>query len=205
MDVAGAIGEGVIARFGWGVQLTDFDLEVVVILYHNFLVAGLSLADPAKVKFKSRLANEDRSALGLDVDYVSTLRPSTTFLMVQLAACERGDVVLDSMCGVGTIPIGCAVFTHNSVFALGGELEALPVAKAMANARGRLVGVLQWDSTRLPLRPSTVDRVLIDMPFGVRCGNHRLNNKVRYVLMRCDAERLTDRVSLCGRRCTRRS
>lgn len=183
VDVAGCIGEGVLARFPhWPVSLTAFDMEVVCILFHNFMVAGVSLADPARVKFKSRLANEDRGALALDdVAYVSTLRPSTTFLLFLLADYAVGDVFLDAMCGVGTIPIGCAEFALNRVFALGGELDAVPVAKAGQNARARPrhVGVLQWDSTRLPLRSGVVDKVLIDMPFGMRCGNHRLNNRVR--------------------------
>ncbi|TYZ64220.1 hypothetical protein PybrP1_011505 [[Pythium] brassicae (nom. inval.)] len=181
VDVSGCIGEGVLERFDWPVSLTEFDMEVVCILFHSFLIAGISLADPARIKFKSRLANEDRSALAVDVNYVSTLRPSTTYLMFVLAEYELGELFLDSMCGVGTIPVGCAAFSENRVFALGGELDALPVGKAGQNARARPrhVGVLQWDSTRLPLRSGVVDKVLIDMPFGMRCGNHRLNNRVR--------------------------
>lgn len=30
--------------------------------------------------------------------------------------------------------------------------------------------VLHWDATHLPLRTGCVDRVICDMPFGVRCG-----------------------------------
>lgn len=189
VDVSGCVGEGVTARFDWPVSLTAFDMEVVCILYHNFLVAGISLADPTKIKFKSRLANEDRSALAMDVDYVSTLRPSTTYLMFLLAEYGVGEVFLDSMCGVGTIPVGCAEFSGNRVFALGGELDDLPVGKAGENARSRPrnVDIMQWDSTRLPLRSGVVDKVLIDMPFGMRCGNHRLNNRVRHLAGCVDA------------------
>lgn len=211
VDVAGVIGERVIEKFDWPVSLTDFDMEIVCILFQDSMITGISLADPAKIKFKSRLANEDRSALGMDVDYVSTLRPSTTFLMFQLAEYELGDVFLDSMCGVGTIPVCCAEFSCNQVFALGGELDDLPVGKAGQNAavRARNVGVMQWDSTRLPLRSDSIDKVMIDMPFGVRCGNHRLNNKVGSCSV-C-AERVVAVVltlcvcCLCVSRCTRRS
>lgn len=178
--IAGEIGALVVEKFGWDVDLDEFSLEVVCIVFENFMIAGISLADTSKIQFRSRLANEDRSIIA-DSQYVSTLRPSTTYLMLQLAEYRDGDILLDSMCGVGTIPICCAAYTGNRVFALGGELDPLPVGKAGANAAARVTNadISQWDSTRLPLRSKTVDKVIVDMPFGIRCGSHRINNKVR--------------------------
>ena len=179
--VAGEVGALVAEKFGWSVDLTAFDLEVVLVIFHNFMVAGIALADPRKVQFRNRLANETRNALA-DAHCVSTLRPSTAYLMLQLAEHRYGDVVLDSMCGVGTLPICATDFTNDGVYALGGELDELPVGKAGQNAltRARPVDIARWDSTRLPLRSHSIDRVLIDMPFGVLCGNHRRNNRVRF-------------------------
>lgn len=185
--VAGEIGARVVEQFGWDVDLTEFQLEIVCVLFHNHMVAGLSLTDPTKSQFRSRLAHEDRSAM-FDSVYTSTLRPSTAFLMLQLARYSHGDIICDSMCGVGTIPVCIADYSENSVFALGGELDSLPVSKAGLNAASltggpnsgsRYVNVCQWDSTRLPLRDGCIDSFVVDMPFGVRCGNHRLNSKVR--------------------------
>ncbi|RLN73614.1 hypothetical protein BBJ28_00005371 [Nothophytophthora sp. Chile5] len=187
VDVAGEVGARVVEKFGWGVSLNDFDLEVVVVLFYKFMVAGISLADPRKIQFRNRLANEDRSALA-DAQYISTLRPSTAYLMLQLAQHKLGDVCLDSMCGIGTLPICCADFTGDRVFALGGELDEIPVGKAGQNARTRVrpVDMARWDSTRLPLRSNSIDRILIDMPFGLRCGNQRLNNKELLRVLRPD-------------------
>ncbi|GMF54215.1 unnamed protein product [Phytophthora fragariaefolia] len=123
--IAGEVGARVIEKFGWGVNLTEFDVEVVVVIFYGFMVAGIALADTRKIQFRNRLANESRSALA-DSDYVSTLRPSTAYLMLQLAQHKYGDVVLDSMCGIGTLPICSADFTNDGVYALGGELDALP-------------------------------------------------------------------------------
>ncbi|KAG7387105.1 hypothetical protein PHYPSEUDO_014759 [Phytophthora pseudosyringae] len=177
--VAGEVGARVVEKLGWGVNLTEFDLEVVVVIFYKFMVAGITLADPRKIQFRNRLANESRSALA-DSQYISTLRPSTAYLMLQLAQHKYGHVVLDSMCGIGTLPICAADFTNDGVYALGGELDALPSGKAGQNAltRPRSADIARWDSTRLPLRDHSVDRVMIDMPFGVRCGNHRQNNKM---------------------------
>lgn len=178
--VAGEVGARVIEKFGWGVNLTEFDLEVVVVIFYKFMVSGIALADPRKIQFRNRLANESRSALA-DSQYVSTLRPSTAYLMLQLVQHKYGDVVLDSMCGIGTLPICSADFTNDGVYALGGELDGLPTGKAGQNAltRARPVDIARWDSTRLPLRSHSIDRIMIDMPFGVRCGNQRQNNKAR--------------------------
>lgn len=200
MEIAGEIGSSVIDKFGWDVNLTEFDLEIVCILYHNFMITGISLADTTKIKFCSRLANEDRKGVTADVKYISTLRPSTTFLMFQLAEYRVGEVFLDSMCGVGTIPIWCAEFSQNRVFALGGELDSLAVGKAGQNAASsvRNADIMQWDATALPLRSQSVDKILIDLPFGVRCGNHRINNKVtRALRWTFDGEETLD-FTICG-------
>ncbi|CAH0513236.1 unnamed protein product [Peronospora belbahrii] len=177
--VAGEIGARVVEKFGWSVNLTVFDLEVVVVIFYKFMVAGIALADPHKIQFRNRLANECRNALA-DSKYVSTLRPSTAYLMLQLAKHNYGDTVLDSMCGIGTLPICAADFTNDGIYALGGELDELPSKKAgkNTNTRARLVDIVRWDSARLPLRNHSIDRIMIDMPFGVRCGNQRQNNKM---------------------------
>ncbi|KAF1323994.1 Thump domain-containing protein 3 isoform x1, partial [Globisporangium splendens] len=186
MEVAGEIGSAVIDKFSWDVNLVAFDLEIVCILYHNFMITGISLADTSKIKFCSRLANEDRKGVTADVKYISTLRPSTTYLMFQLAEYKVGEVFLDSMCGVGTIPTWCAEFADNNVFSLGGELDDLAVSKAGQNAATsvRNTDIMQWDATALPLRSKSIDKVIVDMPFGVRCGNHRINNKIYPKLMK---------------------
>ncbi|TMW66047.1 hypothetical protein Poli38472_003812 [Pythium oligandrum] len=179
VEVAAEIGGAVAEKFGWKVDLTQCDLEVVCLVFHTHMIVGLSLADTTKIQFRNRMANEDRSIMA-DSKYVSTLRPSTTYHMLRLAGYKKGDILLDSMCGVGTIPIWCAQVTENEIFALGGELDSLPVTKAGQNAqtKPRNVDIMQWDSTRLPLRNESVDKVIIDLPFGVRCGNARQHSKI---------------------------
>ncbi|CEG36576.1 thump domain-containing protein 3 isoform x1 [Plasmopara halstedii] len=178
-EIAGEVGARVIEKFGWQVNLTEFDMEVVVIIFYKFMVAGIVLANSREIQFRNRMANETRSALA-DTQYVSTLRPSTAYLMLQLVAHKFGDVVLDSMCGIGSLPICAADFTNDKIFALGGEIDELPSRKAGLNAltRPRFVDIARWDSTRLPLRSDSIDRIMIDMPFGLRCGTQRQNNKI---------------------------
>ncbi|KAI9921261.1 hypothetical protein PsorP6_000470 [Peronosclerospora sorghi] len=178
--VAGEVGACVMDKFPWKVHLSAFDLEVVVILFYKYMVAGIALGDSRETQFRNQLAKERRHAL-IDAHYISTLRPSTAYLMLQLAQHEYGDIVLDSMCGIGTLPICAADCTNDGVYALGGEVDEEPATKAGRNAlsRARLVDITRWNSATLPLRKQSIDRILIDLPFGVRCGTQRQNNKVQ--------------------------
>jgi SAM-dependent methyltransferase len=68
----------------------------------------------------------------------SSLRPSTAQLLLTLAKVRPGDVVLDAMCGTGTVPIIAAAgpaLGHGPVcYALGGELNTQAVEFARQNA-----------------------------------------------------------------------
>ncbi|CAK4613671.1 unnamed protein product [Aphanomyces euteiches] len=175
--IAGKVGAAIVRKFHWTVSLVDFDLEVVAIVMHHDVICGISLAaDPKTINFRgARLAPEPRRLASFQ--YMSTLRPSTAYLMLQLATCNAGDVVLDCMCGVGTIP---ACSSHWApVFGLGGDVSPDAVAQARVNLQqSPRAAVCLWSSERLPLRPESVDRILVDMPFGIQCGNATKNSRL---------------------------
>ena len=64
----------------------------------------------------------------------------------------------------------------------GAAAKTVSVAKRGGAAQPRgLMGpaeFVRWDAARLPLRASTVDVAVVDLPFGVRCGNTELNKKL---------------------------
>ncbi|KAF0688189.1 Aste57867_20172 [Aphanomyces stellatus] len=174
--IAGKVGAAVVAKFGYGVSLAAFDLEVVCLVMHHHVVLGLSLADdPEAINFRgSRLAPERRRIPTMK--YMSTLRPSTAYLMLQLAECSIGDIVLDCMCGVGTLPASSVFWAP--VVAFGGDISTDAVAQANTNFQGQRANVCQWSSAHLPVRSNAVDCVLVDMPFGLLCGNSTQNAKL---------------------------
>lgn len=186
IEIAAEMGGGINDLFSWPVDLVHPDLEVVCFVYYQHVVVGISLLDPTKSLFRNRFANEERSLL-VDSRYMCTLRPSTAYLMLQIATYTQGDVLLDGMCGIGTIPIYSMAFARPQLMvALGGDNDAEAVQKAGVNAASELiqkqhyVGICQWDSTRLPVRDCCIDKAIIDLPFGIRCGTPREQRKVRY-------------------------
>ncbi|GLJ50295.1 hypothetical protein SUGI_1071500 [Cryptomeria japonica] len=106
----------------------------------------------------------------------TSLKPSTAFSLLQLGEVQPGHLILDPMCGCGTIPLEAAAYFSGQVMCLGGDTSSKAIAAAESNSREikELCDVLHWDATRLPLRSGCVDRIICDMPFGVRCGSTRV-------------------------------
>ena len=101
----------------------------------------------------------------------ASLRPTLAAAMVRLAGIQPGQVVLDPMCGAGTLlaehlaVAGTIRAAHQP--ALGGDLDSGAVRAAATNLR-RLgpSQVSRWDARRLPLADQSVDRILSNPPFG---------------------------------------
>jgi 23S rRNA G2445 N2-methylase RlmL len=101
----------------------------------------------------------------------ASLRPTVAAAMVRLAGIRPGHVVLDPMCGAGTLLaeyLGAARAVRGEHQpALGGDLDFGAARAAALNLRR--VGparILRWDARRLPLADASVDRVLSNPPFG---------------------------------------
>ena len=104
------------------VNLRAFDMEMVAIVLQDHVILGISLLEQChKYCFKNRMAAEKRWGMA-ESQRISTLRPSTAYLMLQLAKLRIGELVIDSMCGVGTLPI-IASRIAPPIFALGGDVD----------------------------------------------------------------------------------
>lgn len=95
----------------------------------------------------------------------ASLRPTVAAAMVRLAGAKTGQVVLDPMCGAGTLlaeQLALGKFT-----VIGGDREAAAVRATAGNLR-RLgpLALARWDATRLPLPEQCVDRLVSNPPFG---------------------------------------
>ncbi|GAQ80022.1 hypothetical protein KFL_000440230 [Klebsormidium nitens] len=210
MEAAGWLGAGVGALLGWPVSMTHFDVELIATITDDEVLLSLSLLYSPRAKQNASATGPPDAAneMGREEeplqakahhqsrqlyshrpyrsDLVRTsLKPSTAYALCQLADIRPGHVVLDPLCGCGTIPLEAADFYGPSIAAFAGELLEDAVAKAGRNlAAGQQGGrpgpcdVIRWDATRLPWRDRTVDRVISDMPFGILCGSPKERNNV---------------------------
>ena len=179
----------------WNVDLTKFDIEVVLLIYDSMVAIGLSLR-PYKLvgakSFSSGALPPDISRPYIGGDALSglvRLRPSTAHILLNFANLQPGDVVLDPCAGIGTIPLEAELFSgKRSCVGLGGDLvlnhptiahAACSLLSAATTTSAALDGsatgvnfvssLATWDAAHLPIRTASIDVVVSDLPFGKQC------------------------------------
>lgn len=105
----------------------------------------------------------------------ASLRPTVAASMVRLAGTGQEHVVVDPMCGVGTIMAEQIELAQRrratSMVVMGGDLDANALRAAAANLkRYRPTLLARWDARRLPFESESVDRVISNPPFGRQLG-----------------------------------
>jgi tRNA (guanine6-N2)-methyltransferase len=105
----------------------------------------------------------------------ASLRPTVAAAMVQMVDLRPRQLLLDPMCGAGTILAEqLALGRHErgaKIRVLGGDIDhaALRVAEVNLRPVGR-ANLVRWDATRLPLPDASVDAIASNLPFGVQLG-----------------------------------
>jgi len=173
LEIAAAAGAGVNRRYGWAVDLTQYDYDVRVYVTDDSALVGLRLSEEAL----HRRARVRHAA--------ASLNPTVAHAMCRLAAPSARQVFVDPMCGAGTILVERAALGEVGLL-VGGELYEQPLAAARENlAAAQVEGELvRWDARRLPLRWGGVDAVACNLPWGRRVGSHRANRHLYPGFMR---------------------
>lgn len=144
----------------------DAAIEFWLTIHGRQAVCGLRLSD-ATMRHRT-YKSEHRPA---------SLRPTVAAAMVRLAGASAGQVVLDPMCGGGTILAEQLALAYRrragEIAVLGGDRDADAVRAAGANLRRAGPGwrLVRWDARRLPLADHSVDRIVCNPPFGVQLGD----------------------------------
>ena len=161
-DARKALAAGLLGKFpdSWRPAEENAAVEVWLTIDGARAVCGVRLSDRTMRHRTYKLEHRPAS-----------LRPTVAAAMVRLAEIKPRHVVLDPMCGAGTI-----LAEHLAAMgkvrvpvapALGGDLEFGAVRAAAGNlSRLGRAELFQWDATRLPLGDASVDRVVSNPPFG---------------------------------------
>ncbi|MAG36072.1 MAG: RNA methyltransferase [Dehalococcoidia bacterium] len=170
-DIKRAVEKGVLNRYNqkWSSAEDAADLEIWATLLEREFLCGIRLSDRTMRHRSYKTVHKPAS-----------LRPSVAAAMVLLSEPEQDDLFVDPMCGAGTILAERAlVGPYRGI--VGGDLIGSAVATGRANL-GLLPGdieVRQWNAESLPLDDLSVDKVVVNLPFGKRLGSHR-NNRSLY-------------------------
>uniref|UniRef100_A0A3Q4C0Z4 THUMP domain-containing protein n=1 Tax=Mola mola TaxID=94237 RepID=A0A3Q4C0Z4_MOLML len=170
-DFGGAVQE----FFQWKADMTKFDIEVLLNIHNEEVVIGIALTEES-------LHRRNISHFG-----PTTLRSTLCYGMLRLCKPQPSDIILDPMCGTGAIPLEGAI-EFNSSFYIAGDNNDMAVNRTVNNvchiqkrradkgsASGLPIDTVRWDLCSLPIRTSSVDVLITDMPFGKRMGSKKKN------------------------------
>lgn len=123
----------------------------------------------------------------------ASLRPTVAAAMSWLARPTPQDIVLDPLCGAGTLLIERGLLAPCER-TIGGDIRAEAVEMARRNARAaHLEATWQvWDARSLPLTEQSVTRILTNLPFGKQIGSHETNRALYTALAQQFRHVLTD-------------
>ena len=162
IDAGKAMGQGLGGVFppSWKPAEENASVEVWLIIRGRTAVCGVRLSDKT-MRHRAYKVEHQRASL----------RPTIAAAMVRLAGAAPGDVVLDPMCGVGTILAEQIELSKQRkagrIDTWGGDrdMDMLRAAASNLHRVGPTV-LAHWDATRLPLARESVDRVVCNPPFG---------------------------------------
>lgn len=169
-DFGGAVQE----FFQWKADMTKFDVEVLLNIHNEEMVVGIALTEES-------LHRRNISHFG-----PTTLRSTLCYGMLRLCKPQPSDVILDPMCGTGAIPLEGAI-EFGQAFYMAGDNNDMAVNRTLNNIchiqkrwadKGRSglpIDTVRWDLCSLPIRSSSVDIIVTDMPFGKRMGSKKRN------------------------------
>lgn len=157
IDAQQACEAGIGRRFPRWRLVEDGGLEFWLQVVAETAVLALRLSSP-----------EMRHRAYLDVSLPAALKPAVAHALVRLSAVPTGGLLIDPMCGAGTI---AAEAVEGRRRALAGDSDPQAVRAARQNlGGGRYANVLRWDVARLPLRDRAVDGFACNLPWGRQQG-----------------------------------
>jgi 23S rRNA G2445 N2-methylase RlmL len=167
VDALKALARGLTGKFpaSWKAAEENAAIEVWLTINGATAVCGLRLSDRS-MRHRTYKVEHFRASL----------RPTMAAAIAWLGDLKPRQVVVDPMCGAGTILAEVILATRGrrlpegtgwDLTVIGGDLDPAHVRAAQANLR-RIgpVELSPWDARRLPLEAASVDRILSNPPFG---------------------------------------
>ncbi|MCI0457539.1 MAG: RNA methyltransferase [Gemmataceae bacterium] len=162
VDAREALAKGLVGKLpaSWRHAEENASVEIWLTIQGATAVCGLRLSDRT---MRHRTYKSEHLP--------ASLRPTVAAAMVRLAEIKPSQVVLDPMCGAGTLLAEVLQRPwrpgNGPVQVWGGDRDPGALRAAESNLRrlGQTV-LTRWDATRLPLPNQSVDRIVSNPPFG---------------------------------------
>jgi tRNA (guanine6-N2)-methyltransferase len=176
VDFQRAVERGILERSDhtWRLEEEDADVELWATMIDAEFFLTVRLSDDAMRHREYKAAHRPAS-----------LRASSAAALAWLSDPGDDDVVLDPFCGAGTILIERAHLGRYAML-LGSDRDdaALAAARVNVGARYKPIQLENWDAGALPLGDASVNKIVTNLPWGLRYGSHGENRKLYPIWMR---------------------
>lgn len=161
-------------RPDWRLVEDTARIEVWAQLAGGSFVAGIRLSDAT---MRQRTYKSE--------SLPASLKPTVAAAIALVSQPRPDDIVLDPLCGAGTILIERAQAGRYARL-LGGDIDPAAVAAATANVgpRYKPIELRAWDARRLPIEDRSVSVVLANLPFGRQIGSPEENRTLYPTLLK---------------------
>ncbi|MGC1189721.1 MAG: methyltransferase domain-containing protein [Candidatus Binatus sp.] len=169
VDFQRAVERGILERgdHTWRLEEVDADVELWATMIDAEFFLTVRLSDDKMRHREYKAAHRPAS-----------LRASSAAALGWLSEPRADDVVLDPFCGAGTILIERAHLGRYAML-LGSDRDsaALEAARVNVGARFKPIQLENWDAGALPLGDASVNKIVTNLPWGIRYGSHGENRK----------------------------
>jgi 23S rRNA G2445 N2-methylase RlmL len=169
MDAAAIFGANCNDIYHWKPKMKGYDMEIYMEMRDEQGWAGICLTEE-----RQGVRNRSENAK-------TVLMASMSYIMARIANIKSGDVVVDPMGGVASIPLEASSVWPDAIY-ISGEYDTESCQKAAIHidqfGKNRNITCLNWDATRIPMKSNSADIFICDLPFGRRHGSNRENQKL---------------------------
>eukprot|EP01117_Protostelium_nocturnum_P014868 TRINITY_DN5706_c0_g1_i1.p1 TRINITY_DN5706_c0_g1~~TRINITY_DN5706_c0_g1_i1.p1 ORF type:complete len:280 (-),score=74.50 TRINITY_DN5706_c0_g1_i1:85-924(-) len=184
-DVAKSISHGIAESLKWKWQpdVKNYQVEIYINMSDEFIVVGFPIPKSEKDQERAEGNELDESSPKESSDMnvlslrhyikVNGMRSSLAWTMAHVAEIKEGQVILDPMCGKGTLLLESCYHWRNNVFiGFDDNSDKLQVARETIEYSKLCIQLHRGDARRLPLMEKSVDRIICDIPFGQKYSNY---------------------------------
>ncbi len=170
VDYKHAIETGILERgdHAWRLEEHDAEVEFWATMLRDEFIFTIRLSDDTMRFREYKISHRPGS-----------LRPSVAAALAIVSKPAPGDVFLDPLCGTGTVLIERAHCGRYAML-LGGDSDrdTLEAARENIGPRYKPIEIKMWDATALPLEAASVDKIVSNLPWGMKHGSHTDNRKL---------------------------
>jgi tRNA (guanine6-N2)-methyltransferase len=167
VDYKHAIETGILERgdHAWRLEENDAEVEFWATMLRDEFIFTLRLSDDSMRFREYKISHRPGS-----------LRPSVAAALARLSNPSPDDVFLDPLCGTATVLIERAHCGRYAML-LGGDSDRDTIEAARENIgpRYKPIEIRLWDAAALPLENASVDKIVSNLPWGMKHGSHSEN------------------------------